>query len=70
MAEALHCRSSGIFHEPRLAELSPCQAVEWLAPEGDPLQAGHSILCSPAQPSPALASAPEPQDFMVTWQHL
>lgn len=48
MAEALHCGSSGIFHEPSLAKLSPGQAVEWLAPEGDPLQAGNPILCSPA----------------------
>lgn len=69
MAEALHCRSSGIFHEPSLAELSSCQAVEWLAPEGDPLQAGNLILRSPA-PAPLWPRRGSPDDFTVTWQPL
>lgn len=48
MAEALHCRSSGVLHEPSLAKLSSCQSGERLAPKGEPLQTGNLILCSPA----------------------
>lgn len=73
MAEALHCRSSGIFHEPSLAKLSSCQAGEWLAPNRDPLQAGNLILSSPApaqhQPSSGHQSW-SPEMFMTTWQDL
>lgn len=58
MAEALHCRSSGIFHKPSLAKLSSCQAGEWLAPEGDPLQAGNLI---PGSTAPAHLWLPEPE---------
>jgi len=32
MAEALHCRSPGIFDEPSLAKSSSCQAGERLTP--------------------------------------
>lgn len=47
MVEALHCSSSGIFHEPSLAKLSSCQLESgWLL--RDPLQLGNSIPYSPA----------------------